>query len=176
EPARGGDSQAPPLADGIAVVGIALSQLGSVAVDEDGRGAVRRREAPGRRRDLGLDELPYAARDEADLHALPLLGDREAGLAGERADLRLGHAAEREHRGRQLLRGQLEQVVALVLLRVRSGVELRPFGAFEDPRIVAGRDPLGAEGARPLPEEIELDPVVAGDALARGAPGEGVAD
>ena len=140
---RGGEAEAAPLADGVAVIGLAGPQLAPRRVDQPRAAAERRAgrpiatEKPLRaRRGLLLDELAHAAGDEADLHALPLLRHHQAGLAGELTHLRLGHAAEREEGGGELLAGQLEEVVALVLLGVERGVQLGTVRTLEDAGVV----------------------------------------
>ncbi len=53
--------------------------------------------------------------DKTDLLAVRFLGDVEAVLPGDAAHLGLQHVAQRKHRFRQLVLGQLEQEVRLVL-------------------------------------------------------------
>src|SRR5262249_46444411 len=107
----------------------------------------RRRVTAGVGGRLLLDELAHPRADEADLHALPLLGDGEPHGAGEGPHLALAEAAQGEEGGRELLLGELEEVVALVLRRAGRGVELEALRSLDDPRVVAGRDPRGAQGA-----------------------------
>ena len=66
--------------------------------------------------EVGVDEaLVVAAGDKANFLRVGLLREREAVLAGEFADFGLGHIAEREDRAAQLLLGQAEEKVSLVL-------------------------------------------------------------
>jgi hypothetical protein len=100
----------------------------------------------------GEELLVVAAGDEADLLRVGLLGERQAGTACHFAHLGLGHAAEREERAGELLLGEAEEEVGLVLGQIG--------GALEDPAlagrvvlvdgVVAGGDAVGADGARGL--------------------------
>src|SRR5881628_42201 len=67
----------------------------------------------------------------------------------------------------ELTAEQLEEVVALVLAGVERGVELRTLRPVEDAGMVAGRHPVRPELARPVEQEVELDPGVAPHAGAR---------
>ena len=67
--------------------------------------------------EVGVDEpLIVAAGDEADLLRVGLVGRGDAVLGGDLADARLGVAAEREEGARELLLGEAEEEVGLVLL------------------------------------------------------------
>ena len=114
--------------------------------------------------------------DETDLHALALLRHRQARATRQLAHRVLRELAEGEPGGRELFLRQLEEVVALVLLGVACGVELEPLRSLDDPGVVSRRHPPGTEPARPLEEEVELDPGVAAGAGDRRAPGEVVVD
>ena len=91
---------------------------------------------------------------------------------GEPGSLRLGAGlvlvlvTEREGDAGEPLRIERGQHVALVLRRVYAAREQQPAVAFHDPRVVAGRQPLGAGSPR---EGEEL-----GEAEATVAPGAGV--
>ena len=63
--------------------------------------------------------------------------------------------------GRELRLRELVQEVALVLGRVGGLQELHALPGPSQPRVVAGRDPVGAERARVIEEGAELDLAVA---------------
>ncbi len=95
-------------------------------------------------------------------------------VGGHGADGRLLHFAEGEERAGELLLGEAEEEVGLILAAVG--------GAGEDPaaagfvvaiaRVVAGGDALGADLAGGEEELIELEVVVAEGAGDGGAAGE----
>ncbi len=84
-------------------------------------------------------------------------------LTGNLAHFGLGEVAQRKERARQLLLGEAEEEVGLVLGMIG--------GALENPAVarrvvlvdgvVAGGDAAGADGARGLEELVELEMVVA---------------
>jgi hypothetical protein len=98
--------------------------------------------------------------------------------AGNLAHLGLGQATEREERARQLLLGEAEEEIGLILGQVG--------GALENPaptprvacsivlvdRVVAGGDAAGADRARGLEQLVELQVVVAERAGDGRAPGQ----
>src|SRR5882762_898027 len=75
-----------------------------------------------------------AVRDEADLLAVGLVGDRETEPPRLVADLRLGETSHREHRTRQLVLRQREQKVGLVLVTIRAALEQPAAVGLLDPR------------------------------------------
>src|SRR5271170_6833109 len=98
--------------------------------------------------EVGVDELLIvAAGNEADLLRVGLVGGGDAELVRNLADARLGVAAERKESARELLLGEAEEEIGLVL----AGVG----GALEDPAaalgvvlvagVVAGGDAVGAD-------------------------------
>ena len=94
------------------------------------------------------------------------------------AHLRLGHAAQRKQRPRQLLLRQPEEKVRLVLGQVRRPLQ-NPAPALLVVlvhRVVAGGDALRADAARRLQQLIELEMVVAERAGNRRAPGQVLID
>ena len=98
--------------------------------------------------EVGVDEaLVVAAGDEADFLRVGLLGERESVLAGEFADLGLGHVAERKDRAAQLLLGQAEEKISLVLARVGGALEQPAAAGVVESHagVVAGGDALGAD-------------------------------
>src|SRR5438093_289196 len=131
----------------------------------------------GRR--LPLDEAGRAARGhEADLHAVRLLGDREAERPSLGPHLGLGQLADREERPLQVRAGEREQEVGLVLGGVGRGPEAwaAALGVDADAGIVAGGKPARAELPGSPPEQAELDVLVAARARVRRAPGEVLGD
>ena len=103
-----------------------------------------------------------AARDEADLLRVGLLGDGQVVARSQSPHLRLRQVAHREeHVPERILRKPVQEV-ALVLL-VPSGAEREPISATLDASVVAGSQ-LRPEGARALEQPRELHRVVALDA------------
>ena len=110
-----------------------------------------------------LDHLGIApGRNEADVLAVLLVGDRQAESAGQLAGLRLAALAERKPQGIKLLGRGREQEIALVALAVAGAVE-RAAAARQPARshVMAGRQHLGAELARGRQQIAELDRLVA---------------
>ncbi len=118
--------------------------------------------------DLGV----VAAGDEADLDAVGLVGDAEAGLPGQGTHLLLAVAADGEEDVRQQLAAQAEEDVGLVLGGVGGPVQLVPAGAGDDAGVVAGGHEVGLHLPAVGPELAELQPVVADDARVGRAPGQ----
>src|SRR6185369_2933108 len=78
-------------------------------------------------------------RDEADLVRLLLAGHGQAGRAGDLAHLRLRHLAEGEERVAELLLGELEEEIRLVLGAVDGLAQLeRAVAGAVDPRVMPG--------------------------------------
>jgi hypothetical protein len=105
----------------------------------------------------GVDEVAWAvgqpavageegrlagAGEEAQVLRVGPPRDREAGLGGQLAHLRLGQLAEREPQPRERLRRDRRQHVRLVLRRVGRRPQ-QPVGGAA--RVVAGRELRGAE-------------------------------
>src|SRR5215831_19245881 len=123
-----------------------------------------------RARQQPLDHIGVAAgRDETDILAVLLVGDRKAEAAREFAHLCLGLVAEwKAHEVELLTRGR-EQEIALVALLL-TGAKERAGAAREPARhhVVPGRERLGAELAGGREQVVELDRLVALDAGDRG--------
>src|SRR3989442_4754384 len=136
------------------------AQLTSARVD-DGAGADRQ---PRREIASGL-----AARHEADLLALRLVGDGQAELARVLAGLQLRHPAKWKHDAPQALAVQVIEHVRLVLRVVDGGVQLRAAGAVDDPRILAGGQPVESELEHAREHEVEAHERIASYAGIRGA-------
>ena len=129
--------------------------------------------------EIGSEELlVVAAGDEADLLRVRLFGESEAALAGHFADFGLGEAAKREEGVSELLLGEAEEEVSLVLGEIGRTLE-DPAAALRVELVdgvVASGDAVGADGARGLEELIELEVIVAKRAGNGRAAGEVLAD
>ena len=95
-----------------------------------------------------------AVRDEADVVAVRLVRDQQAALGGLHAHVRLGRAAEREHRVPQLLLVEHAEHVGLVLAVVDGAVHLdatrrRPSAAGRSGRSRPPRSRARAPGRAP---------------------------
>ena len=114
-------------------------------------------------REIAVQELPERTfADEADPGGILLRVVRQADAFGERADIALQPAAEREERARELLLVQAVQEIALVLRAVRGLEQLEPaVGTPPHAGVVARRDALGAESDGVVEEGLELDLAVA---------------
>ena len=159
---RGGaDAQALALADGEVGDAVVTAEDFAIGGDQLAGGV-------GERAALlfhvgGEELLVVTAGDEADLLGVGLFGQGQAMLAGHFAHFGLGEAAEREQSSRELLLGEAEEEVGLVLGSIR--------GALEDPAladgvelvdgVVAGGDAACADGAGGLEQRVELEVVVA---------------
>src|SRR5581483_3496870 len=95
--------------------------------------------------------------DEADSRAVAFGSIGQADLAGERAHIAFEHAAEWKEGTRQLRLVEPVQEIALVLRQVDrlEQQELPILLAY--PRIVSGRDALGAQLDRVIQERFEFD-------------------
>ena len=114
--------------------------------------------------EIGIDERRVVAvGDEADLLAIGLGGHRQSQLARQLAHLRLGVAAERKIRSRQLLLLQAEEKIGLILRTVRATAHLIAAGCIveADARVMASGDARCAHALGQIEELIELDEVVA---------------
>src|SRR3954471_1669612 len=110
----------------------------------------------------GDERAVVVVRDETDFLAVRLVGDRQPVLPRVLADLLLRQGADREDRARELLLREREEEIRLVLRRVEAAPQKVPAaGAALHPRIVAGRDRIGAEAARAIGERGELEIAVA---------------
>ena len=113
--------------------------------------------------------LVVLARHEADLLAVLLVGNLEAELAGDAADLLLGQGSEREEGAGKLNSAQAEEEVGLVLLGIKAlAQDGRALRRVLHDRIMAGRDISGSERGRLVPEIAELQLLVAHHAGVRG--------
>src|SRR5438105_9555473 len=115
--------------------------------------------APEARRRLPLDEAcVVAVGHEADLLALRLVRRGQPARGGQAADLVLGQVADREYGARELLRGQAEQEVRLVLPPVAAAQQAPPPRArvAVRARVMAGGHVLDPQGARALDQALEL--------------------
>src|SRR5438094_911412 len=90
--------------------------------------------------------------DETDFLAVRLLGDRQAAPPRVLAHRVLRPIADGEDRAGELLLGQREQKVRLIPGRIGAAPQAMPSAlpVALDARVVAGRDRVGAEAARPL--------------------------
>src|SRR5436309_9014174 len=148
------------------------ADLVSRAVDD---AAGPKRVVPGVPRD---ETRRIAVRDEADVHALRLVGDREIQPRRLRPHLGLGQLADREERAPELRLPEHEEEVGLILRRIDGRVETEAAGGRirPAPGVVAGREPPRAQLAGALPEEVELHVLVTARARVRGAAAEILAD
>ena len=125
--------------------------------------AFRRHHVAGFARQVAVQEFAERAfADEADPGGILLRVVRQADAFGERADVALQPAAEREERARELLLVQAVQEIALVLRAVRGLEQLEPsVGTLPHAGVVARRDALGTESDGVVEEGLELDLAVA---------------
>ncbi len=95
-------------------------------------------------------------------------------LARDLAHLRLGHAAQRKLRTRQLLLGEAKEKIRLVLGQVGRALENPAAAAwvvFVD-GVMTGGDAIGADRSGGLQQLVELEMVVAKRAGNRRSPGQ----
>ena len=152
-----------------------VAKTAALADRVDGGAAVRSELAAGgvdhcagaHRQPLREVARRLAARDEADLLALSLVGHRQAELSSVLAHLALGHPAEREDDAPEALAVEVIEHVGLVLGRVSRRVQLRTGGAFDDPRVVSRRQLVEAQREHAAEHEVEPDEGVAADARIR---------
>ncbi len=150
------------LADGVAGDALVAAERAAVGVDDvAGLGRVGA--------EAGDEVAVVALRDEADVLALGLVGERQAEAAGVGAGLGLGQAAQGKAQESQLLGGGGEEEVALVLGGVGGLVQLGAGRPVDTQRVVAGGECLGPQVAGGGQEVAELDPLVAADAGDRSA-------
>ena len=152
-----GDAEAAPLADREALDAVVPSEHATRLVDDVSRDAARRPRA---------DECRGIT--EAEILAVGLVGDRKGECGGTRANLFLPPRAERERHVLELPAGEREQEVGLIAALVRAATQYRCPVAALDPRVVTGRDDVGAARERPFEQHAELEFAVAGDARIRG--------
>src|SRR5699024_458816 len=126
----------------------------------------------GTQADLRAQEcLSSAIRDEADVVAIWLIGDPEAGVGGLLADLGLDRVPDREHTVCELFVGEHAEDIRLVLVRVHSTAQ----HAIVELRVVAGDHGVEAQRDGAVQQGLELDLLVAAQARIRGlADGVGV--
>ena len=121
---------------------------------------------------MGAEErLVVIAGNEADFLAVHFVGDLEAEFAGDGADLRFGHAAERGESAAELLLAEAEKKIRLVFAVVAAFAQDAAVGVMFDNGVVAGGDVFRAEGGGLGPEVAELEQFVAHHAGIRGAAG-----
>ena len=158
---RGGAAPAAPLADGVVVVPAVAAEHAAGGVDEVA-GPLGEIAVTSQERGLA------GAGEEAQILRFGLRRHRQAGVGGQRADLRLGQLAEREPQARERGRGDRGQHVGLVLGRV-GGSAQQPVGRRA--RVVAGGERRGAEAVGERDHRVEPDVAVAADARVRGHAG-----
>ncbi len=152
------DSETAPLADGERVDAVVLADDRAGLVDDGARrGADARAE----------ERVAPAAGDEADVHALALVGGAQAERAGAVPHLGLRQLADREQHARELVGSEHVQHVRLVLGRVDGARERGTVVGRDDPGVVAGRDELVVEPAGPFEHAAELHRAIALDARIR---------
>src|SRR5258707_4954146 len=142
----------PPLADREVIVAVVLSDDVAVDVDDLARGLA------GRDARLPFDDFRVAVLlgDEADLVRLFLSSHGETALFREIANLRFGQLAKGEECLAELLLGELEKKVALVLGPVSGFVKREPVALAHDSRVVTGGNLLRPDRTCLLVEQIEL--------------------
>src|SRR6266567_3127280 len=94
---------------------------------------------------VGIDKaLVVAAGDKANFLRVGLFGERQAVLASEFANFGLGHVAERENRAAELLLGQAEKKISLILALVGGTLEQPAVACFVKGHagVVSGGDAL----------------------------------
>src|SRR5207245_10638495 len=155
-------ADSPPLADREAVHSVVQSQHASIEIDDLPRGGCdsvlfekTRKRGPG---------------DEADFHALRLVGIGKPALPRQGAHLRLGERTERKTDQRQLLLREAMQEVALILGGVRRAEQTVPAALALYPGVVSGHQLAGAELAGPVEEPVEFHVIVAAHARIGGLP------
>ena len=130
--------------------------------------AVGRLDRAGPAREPAAHEIAERAlADEADAGGIPFVRDRQAPLAGDAPHLRLAQASDREFAGRELPGIERVQEIALVLAAVDAAQQPPAVGAG----VMAGRETLGAEPARVVERDAELDLAVAEHVRVRRPPG-----
>jgi hypothetical protein len=152
-----GDAQALALADGEGGQALVLAQQATVLKADrtwdEGLGYL-----------LAQEARHPALADEADILALALVCRDQAAAARFVAHLLLGQGADREQRMGELLLGEAEEEVGLVLGAIRRDGEHQAVEGLYDAGIMAGRDLGGAQPTGMVPERTELDRFVATDA------------
>ena len=119
---------------------------------------------------LAQKRFVVVARHKANFLAVGFVGDFEADLARDLANLGLGHAAQRQQRAPELFLPQAEEKIALVLARIAALAKHRAARVLFDNGVVARGDALRAQRVRLVPEVAKLDLLVANDARVRRAP------
>src|SRR5579872_3541733 len=144
-----GDADAAPLADRIVDDSLMMADDAPVDVD-DLAGSRRIRLQSG-------DHVGIApGRNEADVLAVMLVGNRKAERTRRLARLCLGHAAQGKAQERELLRRGGKEEIALVAIEIDGTVEGAARTAAGGTDIVAGRQRVGTELAGRLEEVGEL--------------------
>src|SRR5262249_29690005 len=96
--------------------------------------------------------------NETDFLAVRLVGDGQRALARVLAHGILRPVADREDGTRELILGQGEKEVRLILRGIDAALQHAAAGDLValDPRVVSRRDGIGAEAVRPIGERREL--------------------
>ena len=102
-----------------------------------------------------------ALADEADTGAVLLVVDGQAGFPGDAPHVSLEHSTEGKQAVLELIDGHGLQEIALVLVVVHAFQQLELAVGMACTHIVARRDHVGAQQARVIEKEIELDLPVA---------------
>ena len=156
-----GHAESLALADGKVVNAGMLADHVAVCGDEVAGGVGQGSTLLG---EVGVDEtLVVAAGNETDLLGVGLLCEREAVLAGQFANLGLGHIAERKRRPAELFLREAEEEIRLILAGV-GGTLQQPAATASVERnagVVACRHALCADLLRDDQELIELQMIVA---------------
>src|SRR5487761_136041 len=113
-----------------------------------------------------------SARHEADVLAVGLLRHRQRKARRQRAGFIFAQFAEREAQEIELLARRAIEEIALVAAGIGGAVQLRPGGAVDAARIVAGRERVRAEVARDGEQIVELHRFVAANARHRRLAGD----
>ena len=156
----GRDAEPAALPDRVEVVAAVAAELAPGRV-EDRAGALAHAAVAGEER------RPPGAGEEAEVLRVGLLGDRQRGLAGDRAHLRLGELAEREPQPGERGGRERGERVRLVLRRVGRRAQ-QPVGRAA--RVVARGEVGGAERVRQREHGVEADVAVAAHAGVRRVP------
>src|SRR5260370_10314063 len=113
--------------------------------------------------EIGVHESGVVAvGNEADFVALVLFSDGQSHLAGQGADLCLGHFAQRKQSARELSLGETEEKIGLVFAGIYSPSQLETAcaGILRDAGIMAGGDLRCGDAVRQVEKLIELDEVI----------------
>src|SRR5699024_11163759 len=119
----------------------------------------------GAQADLRAQEgLGPAIRDEANIVAIWLISDPEAGVGGLLADLGLDRVPDWEHAVRQLFVSQHAEDIRLILVCIHAPAQ----HAIVELRIVAGNHGVEAQRNGAIQQSLKLDLLVTAQARVRG--------